>query len=383
MSNVAIVGGGAGGVVAANMLRRRLGAEHEIVLFDRDTHHRLQASFLWVMTGKRAPEAVCRPLSRLEHKGIRYVNASVDGIDTEVGRLTAGGVQHRYDYLVLAPGAELAPQAIPGLSDVSHTPFDLDGAVALRDALSRFPGGRIVVLVAGMPYKCPAAPYEAALQIDWVLRQRGVRAQSEIAVYTWEPQPMPVAGKEMGDAVRSMLAARRVDFFPQMKIAEVDAEGREIVFESGDRVTADLVVSVPPHRLPRFCSDSGLAEPGAWLSVTDSRLMTTDRERVWAIGDAVMIKLPVGLPLPKAGVFAHHQASAVARNIAAEITGKGAPGAFDGHGMCWIESGGPVAGYGSGDFYAEPRPDVKIGRPNRLNHINKVMFERWWLWRWF
>ena len=383
MSTVAIVGGGSGGIVVANDLRQKLGREHEVVLFDRDSHHRFQGSFLWVMTGDRTPAAVSRPLSRLERKGIRYVNAAVEGIDTDAGRLTAGGVEHGYDYLVLAPGAELAPHAVPGLSEGSLTPFDLDGAVALRDTLLQFTGGKIVVLVAGMPYKCPAAPYEAALQIDWVLRQREVRDRSEIAIYSWESQAMPVAGEEMGAAVKSMLDAKHVDFFTQMKVTEVDAGGREILFEDGQRVQADLIVSIPPHRLPLFCSDSGLTEPGAWLSVTDPHLMTMDRERVWAIGDAVMIKLASGLPLPKAGAFAHYQAHAVAKSIALQITGKGEPGVFDGHGMCWIETGGPVAGYGSGNFYAEPKPDLKIGRPSRLNHIGKILFERWWLWRWF
>ncbi|MBU4557150.1 MAG: NAD(P)/FAD-dependent oxidoreductase [Actinobacteria bacterium] len=382
MSTIAIVGGGSGGIVAANRLREKLGREHEIVLFDRDSHHRFQGSFLWVMTGARTPEAVSKPLSRLERKGIRYVNASVETIDTDAGRLTAGGVQHGYDYLLLSPGAELNMEAVPGLSEGSLTPFNLEGAVALRNALQRFGGGKIVVLVAGMPYKCPAAPYEAALLIDWVLRQRGIRERSHIAVHTWEPQPMPVAGKEMGDAVKSMLADRHIDYFPGRKVSEVDAEGREIVFEDGQRVAADLIVSVPFHRLPRFCSDSGLAEPGAWLSVTDPHLMTMDKERVWAIGDAVKIDLAMGLPLPKAGVFAHYQAEAVAKSIAAQAAGKGEPGAFDGHGMCFLETGRPIAGYASGNFYAEPKPTLKIGNPNRLNHLGKMAFERWWLWRW-
>jgi len=383
MSTVAIVGGGSGGVVAANHLRSRLGTEHEVMLFDRDTHHRFQASFLWVMTGKRAPEAVCRPLSRLERKGIKYVNASVEGVDAAAGRLTAGGKHYGYDYLVLAPGAELAPEAVPGLAEISLTPYDLDGAVALRDELRAFRGGRIIVLVVGMPYKCPAAPYEAALQIEWMLARSGARARTDIAVYSWEPQPMPVAGKEMGDAVKSMLAAKDIAFLPQKKVAEIDAGGREVAFEDGERMSADLIVGVPPHRLPGFCADSGLAEPGAWLSVADPHTMAMDRERVWAIGDAVMIKLPVGLPLPKAGVFAHYQAEAVAKTIAADITKRGEPGAFDGKGFCWIEAGGPIAGYGSGDFYADPKPALKIGRPTRLNHLNKLLFERWWLWRWF
>ena len=383
MSTVAIVGGGSGGLVAANKLRSRLGAEHQIVVFDRDTHHRFQASFLWVMAGRRTPQAIVRPLSRLGRKGIRYVNAAVEGVDTAAGRLTAGGQEHGYDYLILAPGAELAPEALPGLREISLTPYHLNGAVALRDALQRFPGGKIVVLVAGKPYKCPAAPYEAALLVDWMLRHRGVRADTEITVISWEPQPMPVAGREMGDAVLSMLTAKGVDFSPQMKVAEIDPEGREIIFEGGERVTADLIVSVPPHQLPRFCADSGLAEPGGWLSVVDPRSMAMARERVWAIGDAVVIKLPVGLPLPKAGVFAHHQAEAVAETIAADITGKGTAGSFDGSGFCWIETGGSRAGYGSGDFYADPKPVMKIGRPTRLHHLSKVLFERWWLWRWF
>ena len=383
MSTVAIIGGGSGGIVAANHLRSKLGREHSIVLFDRDTHHRFQASFLWVMTGKRSPEAVSRPLEALERKGIRYVNAAVEGIDVTAGKLTAGGVEHGYDYLILAPGAQLAPEAVPGLSQVSLTPYNLDGAIALRERLRAFSGGKIIVLVVGKPYKCPAAPYEAALQVDWAMRQKGVRTGTDIAVYTHEPQPMPTAGKDMGDAVESMLAAQDISFFPGKETVEVDPAGREIVFADGERTTADLILSVPPHRLPAFCSDSGLAEPDAWLSVTDPHTMAMSQERLWAIGDAVGIKLPSGMPLPKAGVFAHYQAEAVAKTIAAQITGRGEPGAFDGNGFCWIETGGPVAGYASGDFYADPKPALKIGHPSRLNHINKLIFERWWLWRWF
>lgn len=384
MSTVAVVGGGAGGAIAANRLRERLGAEHEVVLFDRDSHHRFQASFLWVMAGTRSPDSICRPLARLERRGIRYVGAAVEGVDVDAGHLTtADGATHGYDYLVLAPGAELAPEAMPGLGELSLTPYDLEGAAALRDAVRAFEGGRVVVLVAGMPYKCPAAPYEAALQIDHVLRRTGVRSKSELQVYTWEPQPMPVAGKEMGFAVKTMLAAQQIDFLAEKKLAEVDPAGREVVFEDGERVSADLFVSVPPHRLPAFCADSGLAEPGGWLSVEDPHTMATGHERVWAIGDAVMIKLPVGLPLPKAGVFAHHQAEAVAKTIAYHITERGETGAFDGTGFCWIEAGGSVAGYGAGDFYAEPAPAMRIGRLSRMNHLNKVLFEKWWLWRWF
>ncbi|MFZ3062153.1 MAG: NAD(P)/FAD-dependent oxidoreductase, partial [Actinomycetota bacterium] len=87
--------------------------------------------------------------------------------------------------------------------------------------------------------------------------------------------------------------------------------------------------------------------------------------------------------LPKAGVFAHYQADVVAHNIAAEIKGSRSRKAFDGRGYCFVEMGYGKAGFDSGNFYTEPQPTVRLRKPGRLWHWGKILFEKWWLWRWF
>jgi sulfide:quinone oxidoreductase len=125
-------------------------------------------------------------------------------------------------------------------------------------------------------------------------------------------------------------------------------------------------------------AESGLTAETGWVSV-DRQTLQTRWPQVYAIGDVVAIPLALGKPLPKAGVFAHREGEVVARNIALAITGKGAPARFDGHGECFIETGDGKAGFGGGDFYAEPKPVVTLRRPSRRSHLAKIWFEKSWL----
>jgi sulfide:quinone oxidoreductase len=85
------------------------------------------------------------------------------------------------------------------------------------------------------------------------------------------------------------------------------------------------------------------------------------------------------LPLPKAGVFAHSQALAVANRIAHDIAGAGKPADFCAGGYCMLEAGEEMAGFAYGDFYAEPSPKIELRKVGRSWHLGKVLFERWWL----
>ncbi len=371
--NVLILGGGIGGVVAANALRKRLSRRHEIVLVDREPAFSLAASFLWVMTGARKPEQVSRPLERLRRKGIEVVRGEVERIDPERREAVVSGKRLRGDHLVVALGAEFALDAIPGLAEGGHTFCTLDGATRLRDALSQIQGGRIVVLTAAPAYKCPAAPYEAAMLIEAECRERGIRRATELSLFSAEPGPMGVAGPEVSAAVRGMVEQKGIAYFPEHQIARV--AGGQVEFTKGVRAGYDLLVYVPPIRPPRALAESGLVDESGWVRV-DRETMETRFPGVYAVGDVTLIPLTMGKPLPRAGVFAHAQAEVVARNIARALGGRGHPARFDGHGACFIETGGGKAGYGAGNFYAEPRPAVRVRRPGRLWHAGKVLLEQ-------
>ncbi|HET6923698.1 MAG TPA: FAD/NAD(P)-binding oxidoreductase [Anaeromyxobacteraceae bacterium] len=377
--SVLILGGGIGGVAAANALRKRLPRSHRIVVVDREPDFKLAASFLWVMTGARTPEQVSRPLDRLRRKGIEVQHGEVEGIAPQQREAVVNGKPLRGDHLIVALGAEFALDAIPGLAEAGHTFCTLDGATALRAALAGFRRGRVVVLTAAPAYKCPAAPYEAAMLIEADCRRRGIRNAVELSLYSAEPGPMGVAGPEVSAAVRGLVEQKGIAYHPEHQITRI--EGREIVFANGARAGFDLLAYVPPIRPPRALLGSGLVDESGWVRV-DRRTMKTRFPGVHAIGDATMIPLAMGKPLPRAGVFAHGQAEVVARNIARTAGGQGHEARFDGHGSCFIETGGGLAGFGAGDFYAEPLPAVSIRRPRRLWHAGKVLLEKRILWQW-
>jgi sulfide:quinone oxidoreductase len=125
-----------------------------------------------------------------------------------------------------------------------------------------------------------------------------------------------------------------------------------------------------------------MVDDSGWIPV-DRDTLRTAHQGVYAIGDVTGIPLKMGKPLPKAGVFAEREAKVVARNITREITGTGEPASFDGHGECFIETGAGRAGFGRGDFYAEPAPQVDLYPVGRRWHLGKILFEKVWLRRWF
>ncbi|MGH7521191.1 MAG: NAD(P)/FAD-dependent oxidoreductase [Gemmatimonadales bacterium] len=381
MTEIVIVGGGVGGVVAAKRLHRSLGDRARVTVIDRAPEHLFQPSLLWVADGTRRPDRLSRPLTRLNRRGVSFRLGTVQGLDFGARRVRLDDGDMPYDYLLLSSGAELRAEALPGLAQGGRNLYTLDGAVGLNADLSRFSGGRLVVLVAAMPFKCPAAPYEAAMLLEARLRAQGVRDRCEIAVYTPEPQPMPVAGPALGTAVREMLASRHIDYFPSHKPVAIEPGSRMIRFETGDVARYDLLAYVPPHAAPRFVVDAGLAPAGGWVKV-DPKTLATPFERVWAVGDVTGIPLPNGKSLPKAGVFAEGQADVVARNIAALVRGATPAAEFTGDGACFVEMGGGRAGFATGDFYATPDPDVRLRTPGRRWHWAKVLFERTWFARW-
>ncbi|MFQ5873544.1 MAG: NAD(P)/FAD-dependent oxidoreductase, partial [Dehalococcoidia bacterium] len=366
----------------ANELRRKLGREHRLVLIDREDRHIFSPSLLWLMIGQRKPERITKELALLKKKGIEVLRGEVRAIDPEAKAVEVEGDRLQGDYLVVSLGAQLAPERIPGLTEAGYNLYSLDGSTRIRDARKEFSRGTLVVLVAGMPFKCPAAPYEAAMLLDHDLRKRKVRGGVDVALYSPEAGPMGVTGPEVSAGVRQLVEERDIAYYPQHQATEVDADRKVISFSNEAEARFDFLVYVPPHIAPTLLKDAQLLGDSGWVTV-DRYTMKTGFPGVYAIGDITGIPLSMGLPLPKAGVFAHRQAEAVAQTIAAEIRGKGSPGKFDGHGNCFIEVGKGRAGFGRGNFYTEPKPRIKLYKPGRLLHLFKVGFEKRWLRRWF
>ncbi|MDH3367706.1 MAG: FAD-dependent oxidoreductase [Gemmatimonadota bacterium] len=379
MTRTLVLGAGFGGITVATELRRRLGDDHEIVLVDRRERFAMGLRKLWALVGMGSYEEGSRPRERLGRHGVQFLQRPVTSIDPAHRRAATDGETLEADYLVVALGAEPRPDLVPGLAQHAHNVWDERAVPGLATALARFTGGRIAIVIAGVPYTCPPAPYECAMLLDDHLRERGVRDKTEITVATMQPMLLPNAGKEGSAWLAEQLSARGIAFHVKRTVDRVEP-GR-VVFTDGDLV-ADLIIGVPPHRVPAVVKASGLTGDGEWIAV-DPATLETDYKNVFAIGDVTKITLANGLPLPKAGVMAELEGQRVAAAIAADVRGEAPPASFDGRGYCFIEMGKTKATLIEGDFFATPEPRVALKDVSAEHAEEKHRFEAERLERWF
>lgn len=368
---ILILGGGWGGLTAAHDLRGLVPSEHRILVIERSATFSLGVSNLGLMTGERESVGqIRRHMAKLKRPGIEWIHAEVQGIDPEARTVETDAGTLSADYLVLALGAELAPGTVAGFEESAFNLYEPDQAAALHDELERFEGGRIVVLVAGAPFRCPAAPYEAAMLLEAWTRDNGIRDKVEIDLYTPESIPMAVAGPEVGRGLTEFMDDRGIRHHFDRQVTAIDGSSRTLRFD-GEEATFDLLVGIPPHRAPAVLHKAGLVGASGYVPVhpqtlellSDVDTLEVQYRGVYAIGDVAAIRLMNSMLLPKAGIFAEGEAHIVAAAIAADINGESRPGGYDGKGFCYVDVGDGLAAYGGGDFYAYPGPRVTLEDP--------------------
>lgn len=378
--NIVILGAGFGGITAALELRRTLDGAHTVTVIERSPVFLMGLRKLWMVTGRGSRAEGERKITSLRRAGIEVRQATVTRIDPALRRVRTDTGDHPFDYLIIALGAEPRPDLVPGWSEAAFNLYAADDTERLAPRVRDFRSGRVVIAILGLPYTCPPAPYEAAMLLDDLFRQRGIRKEVDVQSYTPQPMSLPVVGAANCAQVEGLLALKGIGFNPNRKVARL--EGRALIMEGDQRVDADLLIGIPPHRPPAVVRESGLAMAGEWLTV-DPNTLRTSVDGIFAIGDVVEITLANKLALPKAGVFAEAQGKVVASAVAAELAGRTSEEIFDGHGYCFIETGSGQATAVQGNFLAHPAPDVTIAAPSAEAYRQKVEFERGRLTRWF
>ncbi len=379
MTRTLILGGGFGGITVATELKRHLGDEHEIVLVDSRERFAMGLRKLWALVGIGSYEEGSRPRERLRHRGIEFLQRRVVLIDPENRRVTIDGETLEAEYVVVALGAEPRPDLVPGLAEHAHNVWDERAVPGVAKVLAQFRGGHIAIVIAGVPYTCPPAPFECAMLLDDHLRDRGLRDKATLTVATLQPILLPNAGTEGSAWLAEQLTARGIGFQVRRKVKRVEP-GR-VVFEDGHLET-DLLIGVPPHRVPDVVKQSGLTGDGEWITV-DPATLETPYHNVFALGDVTQITLANGLGLPKAGVMAELEGQRVAAAIAADVRGEPSPPSFDGRGYCFLEMGRNKATLVHGEFFATPEPRVSVIEPSVEHAVAKRRFEAERLERWF
>ena len=381
-----ILGGGTGGTMTANRLRRRFDQnEAEIHVVDRDDGHVYQPGLLFVPFGLAQLDEIVRPRSRQLRSGINFHESEVESValdDDEVA--LADGATLGYDVLVVASGVRLQPEETDGMTGAGwnervFTFYSPDGAQALRGALEQFDGGALVVNLVDMPIKCPVAPLEFVFLVDWYLRERGIRSRTELVYST----PLdgaftkPIASRQLG----GLLSEKEIELVTEFNAGEVDGVGGKLVSYDGRALDFDLLVTTPLHGGAAYVERSpGLGDALGFVPTDKATLQTAAKPNVFALGDAA------DLPTSKAGSVTHFEAEVLTDNIARFLAGEELEAGYDGHANCFIETGFRKALLIDFNYDVEPLPGhfptvfgLPLLRESRLNHLGKLAFQ-WVYW---
>jgi sulfide:quinone oxidoreductase len=382
MTRIVILGGGTGGTLLANRLRRVLD-DAEIVVVDRDDRHVYQPGLLFVPFGMAEPGEIVRSRRAQLHSGIEFRLAGVDRVESATDEVhLADGSVLSYDVLVIASGARLAPEETDGLTGAGwgERVFDfytLEGATALRDALARLDRGRLVVNPVDLPIKCPVAPLEFCFLAEWYLRQRGVRDAVELTYVTPLDAAFtkPVAAAHLA----GLLSEKDIRLESEFATGSVDGEAGRLVSWDEREVPFELLVTIPLHCGAAFVERSpGLGDELGFIPTDPRTLQSTAAPNVFAIGDATNV------PTSKAGSVTHFEGETLVTNIRHHLAGEPLAPSFDGHANCFIETGFHKALLIDFNYEVEPLPgrylEPHVGplpllKQSRLNHMAKLMFQ--------
>jgi sulfide:quinone oxidoreductase len=364
-ARVVVLGGGVGGTLAANLISKELGRDAKVTVVDPTGMHIYQPGFLYVALGQANGRWLARDERSLLRGDVDLIVEPALRIHPDAGtvQLTRGG-SLEWDYLVMATGARLVPDQIPGLVQGSQEFYSLDGAQRLRESLRRFRGGRVKVGVAGIPYKCPPAPVEFVLMLDGYLRERGLREQSEITLMS--PLNRAFTIESASKLIQPIMERRGIRLETFFNVEAVDPSAGIVSSIEGDKAEYDLLVLVPPHRGQELVEASGLGDASGWIPTDKHTLQVEGYERIFALGDAT------NLPISKSGSTAHFEAPVVASRIASLVRGTAPRSNYGGRVMCFLETGDGKATALRFDYEHPPTPP----QPSRLWHSAKWLFNR-------
>ena len=370
-AKVLILGCGLAGSTVAVRLAGKVRKRASIRVIEPKQNFQLPASFQWVMMGWRRPSEVQRSLRPLARKGIDIVNDSVEKVSIQKKIVKTKTGEYSYDHLIIATGADYATSLIPGFEEYADHTYDLEHATKFRDHVQKFKGGRLIVAISRVPFKCPPAPYEVALLLEQHFRSTG--RKSTVQIFTPEPQPLPAAGPVIGRQMLKLLENRGVSYNPKTVLKRV--EKSRIVFDNGE-AEYDLLYVVPPHTCPKPIVEAGLTDSSGWVPINPQTL-TTKYENVYGLGDVTSVETAHGhVPfLPKAGVFAIGQAEILADNLAAKITGENRTSTWNGNGHCFLATGGEEAAFLQGSFLSNP-PRLEFHTPSEKWYQDRLTFEK-------
>jgi sulfide:quinone oxidoreductase len=364
-AEVVVLGGGVGGTLVANLLDRSLARDVHVTVVDPTGMHDYQPGYLYVALGQAKGHWLSREERSLLRSGVDLAIEEAIRIHPDAGTVQlARGGSLDWDYLVIATGARLVPDQVPGLAEGSFEFYSLPGAERLGQELRRFRGGRIKVGIAGIPYKCPPAPVEFTFMVDGYLRERDLRERSEVELLS--PLNRAFTIESASNLIQPIMEKRGIGLTTFFNVESVDPSAHTVDSLEGEKQGYDLLVLVPPHEGAEVVKASDLGDASGWLPTDRATLNVGEYDNVFALGDAT------DLPISKSGSTAHFEAPVIASRIASLVKGTAPETNYGGRVMCFLETGDGKATSLRFDYEHPPIPP----KPNRAWHVAKWLFNR-------
>jgi len=376
--HVVILGGGFGGLAAANEIRNTLDSSKvKITIIDKKDWFMVGYAKLWIMNGTRTFENSIGSLNELPKKQINFIKDEIIEINPENNFIKTKSENISFDFLIISMGAVLAPEKISGLIENGFNLYDHNQLNEINQKLNKIESGKIAIVIMGMPYKCPPAPFEASLLVDSMLRKRGIRDSVQIDFYSPAPITLPAAGPEVSKKILDLVNSEKITFHNSQKIKRV--ESKKLIFEN-DEYHFDILLAIPPHIAPKVIYDSNLAKEPGFIPI--DRNCKTPFENIFAVGDVTSLSVTDSIVVPKAGIFAEGEGITVAKNIISKLESKETSVLFDGKGGCFLESGRDTASVLEVDMFTNEKPSTKLTESTKDNLSKKLDFEKERLSKW-
>lgn len=387
MKKLLILGGGTGGTIMANKMRKELPREEwEITVVDQEKTHFYQPGFLFIPFGYYKRADVTKPKQNFIPIGVNSVYRKIESIDPDNNKvILSGGEILTYDILIIATGTRIIPEETPGLKGELwyKNIFDfytIEGAEALSRFFKTWEGGNLVINIADNPIKCPVAPLEFAFFADAFFAERGLRDKVKISYVT--PLSGAFTKPRSSKLLGSLLENKNIEMVTDFYLSEVDNKNKTIKDYGGRELPFDCLVSVPLHSGDKVIAGTGLGDEFGFIKADKFTLQSEVKENVFVLGDAG------NFPTSKAGSVVHFQADILTENLMCYIEGRPFTEKFDGHSNCYIETGHGKGALIDFNYDTEPLPGyfpfpgigpLSLLKESRINHYGKLIF-RWIYW---
>jgi len=333
-THVVIAGGGFAGLETAFLLRHRLHDRVDVTIVSDKDRFLFRPNTIYIPFGLDPAELEIPLDQPARRQHMRIVHDRVVGVNPAAHTLQLERSEVEYDKLVIATGAGMKPEEIPGLAEHGSTIWTPETMLTLRRTVERIvergkAGTPTTVLLLIPPNnKCAGPLYEIVFMLDTHLRRQHARSPVKIVWATFEQSYIQAFGPKLHEVVTHEFAERGIEGHREKLATEVTAS--QVRFQDGEAIDYDELISFPPY-VSAVRYDALPSDERGFIQTDPLTRAVQGVSDVYAPGDAG--DFPV-----KQAFLAFLQADATAEAIVADVQRQAEPRVtFDPVSMCVME----------------------------------------------